>query len=234
MRRNIMLNTNWMLRVISGEEILYRSEVSCTKVRLGSDYGGWTVCPEGLSSQSLVYSVGLGSDITFDRALIDRYGLQVVGFDPTPFSLSYLQSQELPPHFHHLPYALAANDGELSFYPPPEANHVSFSLLQRTMPEEKAIVVTARRLQSIMQELGHDHIDVLKLDVEGAEYDILQDMLSSGIRPRQCLIEFHHRYREVGFHKTQSAVDALRQAGYRIFHVGRGGLDYSFIYNGAE
>ena len=37
----------------------------------------------------------------------------------------------------------------------------------------------------IMAKLGHSSLDILKIDIEGAEYDVIEDMLSSGIRPRQ-------------------------------------------------
>ena len=229
-RRNLMQTTSQMIRVIRGEEVLYHPEISCTKKRLGSDYGGWTICPDALTSHSIVYSVGLGIDITFDRAIIENYGVAVFGFDPTPFSLSYLQSQSLPKQFHYFPYALSDHDGTLPFFPPSDKRNISFSLLKRATPQAEAVMVTARRLSTIMQELGHDHLDILKLDVEGAEYGIIEDVLQSGIRPRQFLIEFHHRYSEVGFAKTQSAINALHQAHYSIFDIGRGGFDYSFMH----
>ena len=32
----------------------------------------------------MVYSVGLGQDISWDKALIEKYRCEVYGFDPTP------------------------------------------------------------------------------------------------------------------------------------------------------
>ncbi len=41
-----------------------------------------------------------------------------------------------------------------------------------------------------MHEFGHRRIDLLKLDVEGAEYEILRSMLVDDIKPRVLCVEF--------------------------------------------
>ena len=43
-----------------------------------------------------------------------------------------------------------------------------------------------------MRELGRDHIDVLKMDIEGSEYGVLEDVLYLDIR--QLLVEVHQRF----------------------------------------
>ena len=42
-----------------------------------------------------------------------------------------------------------------------------------------------------MDELGHDHLDLLKLDIEGAEYEVLDSLAAEGIRSRILCVEFH-------------------------------------------
>jgi hypothetical protein len=80
-----------------------------------------------------------------------------------------------------------------------------------------------------MKELGHDSIDILKMDVEGAEYAVLHDVLENSIIVRQLCVEFHHRWREIGVSKTREAISALRARGYRIFHISDSGEEYSFL-----
>jgi hypothetical protein len=46
-------------------------------------YGAFYVNTEKLDSNSIVYSFGLGADISFDKELIRRFNLSVFGFDPT-------------------------------------------------------------------------------------------------------------------------------------------------------
>jgi hypothetical protein len=45
-----------------------------------------------------------------------------------------------------------------------------------------------------MHELGHDHVDILKVDVEGSEYMFLQEAIDDGSleRVHQMTIEWHH------------------------------------------
>lgn len=80
-----------------------------------------------------------------------------------------------------------------------------------------------------MQELGHAHIDLLKMDIEGAEYDVIQDMYNSNIRPGQMLIEFHHRFPGIGISKTKNATKCIKKMGYRLFSVSDAGHEYCYI-----
>ena len=92
-----------------------------------------------------------------------------------------------------------------------------------------AIPAPVHRLTTIMERLGHDHIDVLKMDIEGAEYGVIADLLSCNIRVDQLLVEFHHRWAEIGVNKTKQAVRELNERGYRIFNVSHNGEEYSFL-----
>jgi hypothetical protein len=83
-----------------------------------------------------------------------------------------------------------------------------------------------------MAELGHGRLDVLKMDVEGAEYDALADFLAAGVRPGQVLVEFHHNLPGVPFARTLEAIRSLEEAGYRLFHISRRGLEFSFLLDG--
>ncbi len=48
-----------------------------------------------------------------------------------------------------------------------------------------------KSIENIMKELGHKHIDVLKMDIESAEYDVIENILNAKISITQILIEFH-------------------------------------------
>jgi len=198
--------------------------------RFGSVYGGWNVIPAAVSPDSVVYSFGVGEDISFDVEMMRTFGLCVHAFDPTPKSIRWVEAQDLSGHFIFHEYGLAAFDGEARFHPPDNPNHVSHTILEKKLAKEEAIVLPVKRLGSIMAELRHERIDILKMDIEGAEYQVIEDLCETGILPAQILVEFHHRFPKVGVGATKKAVARLRSIGYLLFSVSASGQEYSFVH----
>jgi hypothetical protein len=61
-------------------------------IRFGTDYGGYLL-PENikLDSNSIVYSIGIGEDISFDATLSGKYNCKIFMFDPTPRSIEHVE-----------------------------------------------------------------------------------------------------------------------------------------------
>ena len=185
--------------------------------------------PAGINMHSIVYSFGVGEDASFDTALIEKFNLTVHAFDPTPKSIEWVKSQGFSGRFVMHEYGIAAFDGNVSFYPPENPDHVSHTMLDRPSTMAKAISVPVKRLNTIMKELRHDTIDILKMDIEGAEYDVINDIAISDIRPHQILVEFHHRFSGVGVRRTEEAIDRLKSIGYCLFSVSTTNEEFCFI-----
>jgi FkbM family methyltransferase len=216
------------VRAMRRQELWQGAQIKCQRMKLGKTGASWCVCPQDLSASSVVYSFGVGEDISFDLALIERFGLQVQAFDPTPRSLVWLQNQTVPAEFVFHAYGVAGFDGNCAFVPPENPAHVSHSIVARAS-SRPAIEVAVHRLGTIMKMLGHEQIDLLKMDIEGAEYGVLADMLACGIAMKQLLVEFHHRWPQLGIEKTKEAIRGLNAAGYRIFSVSPSGEEYGFL-----
>jgi len=161
--------------------------------------------------------------------MIDKYGLTVHAFDPTPRSIEWVKRQGFSDRFIMHEYGIASFDGNVSFSPPENPDHGSHTILDRPSTKSNAITVPVKKLATIIQELGHAQIDVLKMDIEGAEYEVIQDIYRSKIRPGQILVEFHHRFPGVGIKKTRDAVDSIKSMGYRLFSVSPTQEEYCFI-----
>ena len=217
------------LQLLRGRAPLAKAELACEKVSLGNRGARWCVCPTGLGAASIVYSFGVGEDISFDLELIQRFRVCVHTFDPTPRSIEWLAKQTLPEQLVFHPCGVADFDGIAKFLPPVNPAHVSHSLVQRETPWPP-IEVPVRRLCTLMNFLGHARIDLLKMDIEGAEYSVLDDLLSSSISVHQLLVEFHHRWPEIGIARTQKALRDLHAAGYRQFGVSSSGEEFSFLH----
>jgi FkbM family methyltransferase len=204
-------------------------QVEIEMEKLGSDYGGYWVCPNGLGAESVVYSFGIGEDISFDLAFIDRFGAKVHAFDPTPKSIEWVKRQDVPPALVLHEFGLADYDGLASFAPPEDPDHVSHTVLERQNASGPSIEVEVKRLDTVMAMLGHDRVDVLKMDIEGAEYGVIDHLVQKHDLPQQVLLEFHHHLDGVPLSRTERAISQLNDVGYRIFHVSDTGRELSLI-----
>jgi FkbM family methyltransferase len=192
-------------------------------VRLGSDYGGWTV-PNDLVERSWVcYSGGVGDDITFDLAFVERFGCEVDAFDPTPSSIEYVRDASAgEQRFHFHPWGVWSVDATVRFYAP-DYSDTNFSAVNLHSTAEY-FEAPCRSLPSIMRELGHDRIDLLKLDIEGAEYEVLDTLIESAIRPIVLCVEFH---KTSGIRPMLRAARLTRAIGYDAVAVD--GYDVTFV-----
>src|SRR5262249_7281319 len=149
---------------------------------VGSSYGGWRVAERGLSGKSVVFDIGVGEDASFARGLIERFALTVHAFDPTPRSISCVGSQTWPSLFHFYPIWLSTHDGELRLHAPEDPHHVSHTVVGAAGGGH-TITVPVHRLTTLLEMSGETKIDLLKMDVEGAEYDVIEDLAKTELRP---------------------------------------------------
>jgi len=228
--RKLLRRIRRIIRFCLKKDFFTKPDIAVTQKFFGTAYGGWNVATTAIDKNSVVYSFGIGEDASFDSALIAEYNLTVHGFDPTPKSIDWIKKQPLSENFILHTYGLAQFDGELTFHPPKNENHVSHSIFNQSSSNTNTINVPVKTLSTILKILNHDRIDILKMDIEGAEYEVLKNILDSPIRPRQILIEFHHRFPAVGIKQSKEAISALKDADYSIFAVSSSGEEYCFIY----
>jgi FkbM family methyltransferase len=131
-------------------------------------------------------------------------------------------------HFHAI--GLWSQDRTMRFYAPENPARVSYSIvnLQRTTDYFEA---ECRTLQTLMQTLGHTELSLLKLDVEGAEYEILGSILSGRIRPAVLCVGFdegYHSLHEAYLTRIHNMVGRIKAQGYRLTYVD--GWNATFMY----
>ncbi len=212
--------------VATGRDFFYKTTVKVESEKLGNKTEGWWIYPKLITNkQATVLSFGLGEDISFDMTVMQKYDAKVYGFDPTPKSLKYVKSIDTGDNFTLLEYAIANQDGQLTFNLPRNEDHVSGSFVD--IDSTNTITVQAKKLQTILDELKIVDIDILKMDIEGAEYDVIEDMIDSKIFPNQVLIEYHHFFDSISNKKTKDNIRLLIDNGYELFCIEA--YNYSFV-----
>lgn len=217
-------------RALLQKDVYVRRDVRIATRLMGDGSFAWSVCPDFIDRSGAVYCAGIGTDISFEVALVGDYGLTIHAFDPTPRSVRWLSTQEVPEVLIHIPVATAGHDGFIMLHAPTAEEHVSYSPYRHSGADGDTVQVPAKRIPTLMNELGHDRLSLLKMDIEGSEYGVLRDIINARIEVDQLLVEFHHRFDGISAKATRDAINIIRGAGYLIFHISPRGKEYSFIH----
>ncbi len=214
---------------ISGARISRRNDLK----EIGTKYGGWVVPTSLLNVDSICYCVGCGEDISFDIGLIDYFKCDVYGFDPTPRAIKYVESVAgQNPKYHFFEVGLWDKEDTLKFFVPENPDHVSHSLLNLQKTEDY-ISVRVKRLSSLMKELSHDRIDLLKIDIEGAEYKVIESIIEDRIDIKVICVEYDEYFHSIDDKyqdRIQASVKSLVTHGYLLV-CAQGNCNYTFVKN---
>ena len=196
--------------------------------------------PENLKeyiNYNAIYCVGAYTDIAHDVDLANLTDGDVSIFDPDPVAQEHFNKITTDLrcknrlHFHD--YAINIEDKPCTFYKadkPGECGSLIKTGWSKSTPcLNKTIQIESYTLKTVMKMLGHDGIDILKLDVEGLECDVLENMLDCKIYPTIITVDFDLHAQ--GCTKTdidldrikmmtryKSVIKRLKDAKYNIIH----------------
>jgi FkbM family methyltransferase len=145
----------------------------------------------------VLIDVGCGHVAEFSRYVIERYGARAFGVDPTRKHAPFLKEIEdaMNGRFTHVPVAVAAVEGAIAFNES-RTNESGSVLADHTNVKSDETVsydVEAVTLRGLLARVGMTGAEYLKLDLEGAEYDLLEAVQREELLPfQQIFVEFHH------------------------------------------
>lgn len=130
--------------------------------------------------------------------------------------------------------ALWDRNAKLKFFEPRNPAHVSHSIInyQNNYSNDTPFIeVEAVTLNSLLADLNleKDAIPLIKLDIEGAEIEVIKSCIASGVMPRQILVEFDelNAPSAQGFSRITEVDDLLKSSGYKI-HFTDGQSDFLY------
>lgn len=184
----------------------------------------------------VVVDVGCASDPELAKHLMADAGVRAYGVDPTRKHTPALQELQdtSDGQFTHLPYALAAQPGTITFYEPLEnesasllAEHINAAGDDVTEYEVEAI-----DLPGLIERVGGARISFLKIDLEGAEYDLLAGIEAGDLDGvDQMFVEFHHHCTGYTRADTARLVERIESFGWTSVTLDR--HNYLFVRPGA-
>jgi FkbM family methyltransferase len=179
----------------------------------------WTIVTRGLHPDAVIYSGGVGEDITFEQELIRKFGVKVHIFDPSPVA-THTISRANNDNLLFRPVGLAASTtAKFSIGGGTESSTWLKAGGSETLP-----------CTSLAQEMainGHDSIDLLKIDIEGFEYEVLEACLAENIPIKQICVEFHDFFPEIPKARTKAMIRTLESQGFDLIHRHR--HDHTFL-----
>jgi FkbM family methyltransferase len=181
-------------------------------VDLGSSYGAWTIPGQLVEPSWVCYCVGAGGDVSFDMELIQRYGVKVRAFDAVAdYVTRACEEAGDEPRFSAHQAAIATSDGPIRMQTThdPQSRSVSSAGLYES---GDFVELPGRTLRSLMSDFGDRRIDLLKLDIEGGEYEVLPTIDLNALGVKIFATQLHHTG-SVG--EARSLIRRLGEDGYQ-------------------
>lgn len=146
-----------------------------------------------LNGDSVVVDVGAyrGDGAAQIHAL---YGCRVYAFEPNPAAFEAMQERFADvDRVMPVPYGLGGADATLSLDLAGPGSSLHGLREEDRSPSATTVEVQVRDVVDAFGDLGLDHIDFLKVNIEGAEFDLFDRAIEAGIVPnvRYLLIQFH-------------------------------------------
>jgi FkbM family methyltransferase len=179
-------------------------------------YGGYSIPHELLGPDSLLVSVGAGTDVSFELEVVSRYGCRAFVYDPVPAAAEHtVRAIAAEPRISFERLAIWNEDTDLDFHAPLRDGFVSHSAVD-LHGTPVSFTAPARKLSTLASVNGWEQIDLLKVSAEGSEFAILEHALSSGLDIRAIAVEWAQ---PVKLARVKGAIADLHAAGFRTIAV---------------
>lgn len=177
---------------------------------------------DNFNKLSVIIDVGCGHEAEFSRHLIEKHNLLAFGVDPTLKHAPFLKILEetTKGKFHHLALAVTQKDGIIKFHE--SEQNESGSILSEHINIQNDDITTYNvesvNLRELVRRIGTTPIDLIKLDLEGAEYELLNEINDEDINLfKQIFIEFHHHCTNHTIQETILLVRNICSKGFKVF-----------------
>lgn len=184
--------------------------------------GGKLVCPALIPNGATIISGGVGSDLGFELEMIKRKNAKIIGIDPTTTAEKFIDEEReknpvLRTNYTYLKKALSHSTDDLKLYYGDNDFMSSVSSKHRDAKSDNFFICQATTIDELQK--SYFPIAYLKIDIEGAEYPILEQ--TSQLSVPQISIEFHHHCSdEYPLAESIRLIQKIAGMGYDVIDYG--------------
>lgn len=145
---------------------------------------------------------------------------RVLSFEPYPENCFWLKQSIRVNNFKCIkvyPYALSDNEGMATFYPGKISGWSSLFFNRNKLITKKPIIVKTRKLDNVLKDESINGVDVIKIDVEGAELLVLKgakNILEKG-KNIKLVIEINAKNKEI----NEQIFELLDICDFQIYRI---------------
>lgn len=169
---------------------IFKPNANYDLLRLGKDNdGGYLVCKESIRRSKVVFSFGISDDISFETDFKKQNNCQIIAFDPTSTNKFFFKKMVINLIKLNLKNLF---NSLLNFY-----NFKKFFYKRNNLLVKKKIGIggslpfASISFDKIILLTQEKKDFFLKIDIEGSEYRILDDLIKNSSLIEGLAIEFH-------------------------------------------
>ncbi len=158
--------------------------------KLGDKGFDWPVILSMLNRESTIICAGIGTNITFEALLADKTSANIHLFDPSKHAINHFNNfYQNNPQLILNQLGLSNTSGVVKFFKDenPEVGSLSAANLSHSSTFFELPVTT---IDGYLKSINKGRVDYLKMDIEGAEYGVIERLLQFGIEVDQLAFEF--------------------------------------------
>jgi FkbM family methyltransferase len=171
-----------------------------------------------LDKMETVFDIGANSGL-FALLAIKKGAKKVYAFEPNQESLINLRQLVKDINVEVIDKAIYTKDEDLEFYIDPNnttIGSISENHIRSNGSEVEKIIVPAISLKTFFNENNIERLSLLKMDIEGAEYDIIEALEDEIFeKVDNFLIEYHDNENE----KVEKLIQTLMKKGFDIDQI---------------
>lgn len=164
-----------------------------------------------------VFDVGANVGL-WSQYILSRGARKVYSFEPNKKALDHLyKNLGKNDRVTIIPYGLYNEKTTIPFYVDENNSLISSTLSENNTTSTPTYYVETVTLDEIISKYNIGKIDLLKMDIEGAEFPIFENISDETLsKIDSVLVEYHGFYFEDGDQKVDNLINRLKNAGFHI------------------